>query len=91
METRIELTQKLINDGNVAVDEMLQGVIAARPDHPCRPENAPCAVFVKNGPRNGNVALLIGGGSGHEPTSLGFVSKRFADGFGRKIWSIATT
>lgn len=73
------LTQKLINDGNDAVDEMLQGVIAAHPDHLWRPENAPRAVIAKNGPRPGKVALLIGGGSGHEPTFLGFVGKGLAD------------
>lgn len=73
------LTQKLINDGNDAVDEMLQGVIAAHPDHLWRPKNAPRAVIAKNGPRTGKVALLIGGGSGHEPTFLGFVGKGLAD------------
>jgi len=75
----MDLTQKLINDGNAAVDEMLRGVIAAHPDHLWRSDNAPRAVIAKNGPRKGKVALLIGGGSGHEPTFLGFVGKGLAD------------
>jgi phosphoenolpyruvate---glycerone phosphotransferase subunit DhaK len=79
MEWRMDLTQKLINDGNDAVDEMLQGVIAAHPEHLWRPENSPRAVVAKNGPREGKVALIIGGGSGHEPTFLGYVGKGLAD------------
>lgn len=73
------LTQKLINDGDAAVHEMLAGVIAAHPDHLWRPEHAPRAVVAKAGPRTGKVALVIGGGSGHEPTFLGYVGKGLAD------------
>ncbi|MGL5010503.1 MAG: dihydroxyacetone kinase subunit DhaK [Paracoccaceae bacterium] len=73
------LTQKLINDGNAAVDEMLVGILAAHPDHLWRPDHAPRAVIARQGPRPGKVALVIGGGSGHEPTFLGFVGKGLAD------------
>lgn len=72
-------TQKLINDGNAAVDEMLAGILAAHPDHLWRPDHAPRAVIARHGPRPGKVALVIGGGSGHEPTFLGFVGKGLAD------------
>lgn len=72
-------TQKLINDGNAAVDEMLAGILAAHPDHLFRPEHAPRAVVARHGPRPGKVALVIGGGSGHEPTFLGYVGKGLAD------------
>ncbi|GLS88190.1 dihydroxyacetone kinase subunit DhaK [Cypionkella aquatica] len=71
-------TQKLINDGNHTVDEMLAGVLAAHPNHLALA--APRAVIAKSGPRPGKVALIIGGGSGHEPTFLGFVGKGLADG-----------
>lgn len=70
-------TQKLINDGNAAVDEMLAGVLAAHADHLYRA--SPRAVVARHGPRSGKVALVIGGGSGHEPTFLGFVGKGLAD------------
>ncbi|MGT2466447.1 hypothetical protein ACVOMV_17590 [Mesorhizobium atlanticum] len=33
----MSLTQKLINDGNAAVDEMLTGIPAAHPEHLWRP------------------------------------------------------
>jgi len=75
----MSLTQKLINDGNAAVDEMLTGILAAHPEHLWRPDGAPRAVVARNGPREGKVALVIGGGSGHEPTFLGFVGKGLAD------------
>jgi len=75
----MELTQKLINDGNAAVDDMLTGILAAHSDHVWRPEGAPRAIVAKHGPRPGKVALIIGGGSGHEPTFLGFVGKGLAD------------
>lgn len=71
------MTQKLINDGNAAVDEMLAGVMAAHGSHLTRV--APRAVVARHGPRPGKVALVIGGGSGHEPTFLGFVGKGLAD------------
>lgn len=72
-------TQKLINDGKDAVDEMLAGVLAAHPDHLWRPDHAPRAVIARHGPRPGKVALVIGGGSGHEPTFLGYVGRGLAD------------
>lgn len=72
-------TQKLINDGDKAVDEMLTGILAAHPDHLKRPEGSARAVVARHGPRNGKVGLVIGGGSGHEPTFLGFVGKGLAD------------
>ena len=73
------LTQKLINDGNAAVDEMLDGVMAAHGDLLLRSANTPRAIVARHGPRQGKVALVIGGGSGHEPTFIGFVGKGLAD------------
>jgi len=70
-------TQKLINNGYDAVDEMLQGVMAAHAAHLLRP--SPRAIVARHGPRPGKVALVIGGGSGHEPTFLGFVGRGLAD------------
>lgn len=72
-------TQKLINAGTTVVDEMLEGVLAAHGDTLRRPENTPRAIVARHGPRPGKVALIIGGGSGHEPTFLGFVGKGLAD------------
>jgi phosphoenolpyruvate---glycerone phosphotransferase subunit DhaK len=72
-------TQKLINTGADAVDEMIEGVLAAHGDKLSRPEGSPRAIVARHGPRPGKVALVIGGGSGHEPTFLGYVGKGLAD------------
>ncbi|MBB4276085.1 dihydroxyacetone kinase subunit DhaK [Rhizobium mongolense] len=72
-------TKKLINSGANVVDEMLQGVLAAHPDRLYAAKDMPRAIIAKNGPRKGKVGLVIGGGSGHEPTFLGFVGKGLAD------------
>jgi dihydroxyacetone kinase-like protein len=71
-------TKKIVNDGDRAVDEMLDGVLAAHTRHLTRV--APRAIVAKDGPRAGKVGLVIGGGSGHEPTFLGFVGRGLADG-----------
>ena len=73
------LTQKLINQGDDVVEEMLTGVLAAHAALLWRPDGAPRAVVARHGPRPGKVALVIGGGSGHEPTFLGLVGKGLAD------------
>ncbi len=73
-------TKKIINDGDMAVDEMLDGIIAAHGDVLHQVEGSPRAVVANHGPRSGKVGLIIGGGSGHEPTFLGFVGKGLADG-----------
>ncbi len=73
------LTKKIINRGEDAVDEMLEGMLAAHPRHLKRHVNNPRAIVAMNGPRPGKVGLVIGGGSGHEPTFLGFVGKGLAD------------
>lgn len=71
-------TKKIINDGDAAVDEMLDGVLAAHPRHLARAGH-PRAIVARDGPRPGKVGLVIGGGSGHEPTFLGFVGRGLAD------------
>lgn len=72
-------TKKIINDGNRSVDEMLEGVLAAHPRHLRNAEGSPRSIIARDGPRPGKVGLVIGGGSGHEPTFLGFVGKGLAD------------
>lgn len=72
-------TKKIINDGNRTVDEMLEGILAAHPRHLTSAEGSPRSIIARDGPREGKVGLVIGGGSGHEPTFLGFVGKGLAD------------
>ena len=71
--------KKLLNDPDHAVDEMLDGILAAHPDHLTRSGAHRRAIIARNGPRPGKVGLVIGGGSGHEPTFVGFVGRGLAD------------
>lgn len=73
-------TKKLINDGARAVEEMLGGVLAAHGRLVYAVDGSPRSIVSRNGPRPGKVGLVVGGGSGHEPTFLGFVGKGLADG-----------
>ncbi len=72
-------TKKLINDPNRIIEEMLEGYVAAYPRHIRQVPGSPRAVVAMDGPRAGKVGLVIGGGSGHEPTFLGFVGRGLAD------------
>ncbi len=70
--------KKLINDVDAVVDEMLDGIAAAYPEHVRRLEGLD--VLVRADGSEGKVALISGGGSGHEPAHGGFVGKGMLDG-----------
>jgi dihydroxyacetone kinase-like protein len=72
-------TKKLINDPKYVIEEMLEGIMAAHPDHLRQLPRNPRVVVARHGPRRDKVGLVIGGGSGHEPTFVGFVGKGLAD------------
>ena len=64
--------KKLINDPANVVREELQGIEAAHPDL-VRVSYDPYTVVRADAPVQGKVALVSGGGSGHEPMHGGFV------------------
>jgi len=72
--------KKIINNGADAVDEMLAGMLAAHPNHLKLVDGTTRSVVAVDGPRQGKVGLVIGGGSGHEPSFVGFVGRGLADG-----------
>ncbi len=63
--------KKLINKPENVVDEMLGGLELAYPQYLRRLENL--EVMVRSKKKEGKVALVSGGGSGHEPSHAGFV------------------
>ncbi|MFC4991380.1 dihydroxyacetone kinase subunit DhaL [Rubritalea tangerina] len=68
---------KLLNDPLKAADELLEGLVEAY--------NGQCykvgtRSIVKNDIPDGKVALLVGGGAGHEPIYHAMVGKNMADG-----------
>lgn len=71
------LTKKIINSGDRVIEEMLDGILLAHPRH--LRAVSPRAIVAVDGPRPGKVGLVIGGGSGHEPTFVGFVGRGLAD------------
>ena len=73
------LTKKLINDPNQIIEQMLEGILLAHPNHLKQLAGSARSIVAVDGPRPGKVGLVIGGGSGHEPTFLGFVGRGLAD------------
>ncbi|HZD81136.1 MAG TPA: dihydroxyacetone kinase subunit DhaK [Actinomycetota bacterium] len=70
--------KKLINKPDDVVTEELQGVAAAHPDL-VRVNFGPNYVVRADAPVQGKVALISGGGSGHEPMHGGFVGMGMLD------------
>ncbi|AUG47634.1 dihydroxyacetone kinase subunit DhaK [Haloarcula taiwanensis] len=71
--------KKLINDAETVVDEMLDGMVAAYPDTVRRLPDT--QVLVRDSaPVDDKVAVVSGGGSGHEPTHAGYLGEGMLDG-----------
>ena len=70
------MLKKLINDPFDAVDEMLEGFVAAHADVV---RLAAPRVVARRTPGGPKVGLVIGGGSGHEPAFAGYVGRGLAD------------
>ncbi|WP_435348086.1 dihydroxyacetone kinase subunit DhaK [Haloarchaeobius sp. HRN-SO-5] len=71
--------KKLINDPSAVVDEMLDGMVAAHPDRVRRLEGQEVLVRA-DAPVQEKVAVVSGGGSGHEPTHAGYLGPGMLDG-----------
>jgi phosphoenolpyruvate---glycerone phosphotransferase subunit DhaK len=70
--------QKILNDPEPFVDEMLEGILAAHSDQLRRP--SPRAIVRVDAPVDGKVAIATGGGSGHLPVFMGYVGRGLIDG-----------
>lgn len=71
--------RKLMNDPRRFVDDMLEGIYAAHPDRLTYVSNdLRCLVSTRR--KQGKVALMTGGGSGHLPLFLGYVGDGLLDG-----------
>jgi dihydroxyacetone kinase-like protein len=70
--------KKLINDPANVVREELQGIEAAHADL-ITIQYDPYVIVRKDAPKQGKVALISGGGSGHEPMHGGFVGMGMLD------------
>lgn len=70
--------QRILNDPDQIVDEMLNGFVKAHPDIVSRTDNPRVlkSVFM-DGP--GRVGVVTGGGSGHKPAFIGYLGKNMCD------------
>lgn len=69
--------KKLINDPSQVEDQMIQGMVKAHPRHLRKLD---CGnVVVRAQKKEGKVALVSGGGSGHEPAHGGYVGHGMLD------------
>ena len=81
--------QRILNNPDNIVDEMLEGFLKAHSDIVEATDN-PRAVKAKNIPE-GKVAVITGGGSGHKPAFIGYVGKNLCDAAAvGEIWSSPT-
>ena len=70
--------QKILNDPELFVDEMLDGILAA---HPGQLRRAAARAIVRaEAPVAGKVGIATGGGSGHLPVFMGYVGRGLIDG-----------
>src|SRR5260370_6295693 len=70
--------RKFLNDPAAVVKDSLKGLAAAHPDL-LRYDVANQIIVRKDAPKKGKVALISGGGSGHEPLHGGFVGLGMLD------------
>lgn len=72
------MMQKIINNAERFVDEMLEGILHAHPEQ--LRAAAPRAIVRADAPVAGKVAIVTGGGSGHLPVFMGYVGRGLAHG-----------
>ncbi|MGB3875317.1 MAG: dihydroxyacetone kinase subunit DhaL [Shinella zoogloeoides] len=72
-------TKKLINAPEDIIPEFIEGFVEVWPDLLTVEGPTGRAVVARQGPRDGKVGIVIGGGSGHEPAFAGYVGRGLAD------------
>ena len=72
--------KKIINDPKRVVVELLEGFIASQHGRVVAVDGSGGKALVRAGIPDGKVAMLTGGGSGHEPNFAGYIGEGMADG-----------
>jgi dihydroxyacetone kinase len=70
--------QKILNDPDRFVEEMLEGIVAAHPRELRRVGER--GIVSASAPTRDKVAVVSGGGSGHLPVFLGYIGRGLLDG-----------
>lgn len=71
------MKKKLINNPEQVVEEMIEGIVMAAPDKLKKLDDY--NIVVRKDKKEGKVALVSGGGSGHEPAHAGYVGAGMLD------------
>lgn len=69
---------RVINDPDLVVEDMLAGILLAHPEL-VQYESNPRVIRKRNNSPTGQVGIVTGGGSGHEPAFLGYVGPGLVD------------
>lgn len=70
--------QKIINNPDLVVEEMVEGFVKAHSDIISPTENERVLKY-KHAPVKGKVGIVTGGGSGHKPAFSGYLGKNMVD------------
>ncbi|MBD3306073.1 hypothetical protein GF339_06775, partial [candidate division KSB3 bacterium] len=70
--------QRIINDPNNVVNDMLKGFEKTHADLVAPTEN-PRVLRYKEAPVQGKVGIVTGGGSGHKPAFIGYIGRNMVD------------
>jgi dihydroxyacetone kinase-like protein len=70
--------QRMINDPDQVVPDMLKGFIKAHGDL-VEPTDNPRVLKYREAPVAGKVGIVTGGGSGHKPAFIGYIGKNLVD------------
>ncbi|MCI8274475.1 MAG: dihydroxyacetone kinase subunit DhaK [Lachnospiraceae bacterium] len=69
---------RIVNDPNFVVEDMLKGFVKANKDLVTATDNPRVLKYV-NAPVEGKVGIVTGGGSGHKPAFIGYIGKNLCD------------
>lgn len=70
--------QRIINNPDLVVEEMLKGFVQAHPDIVAVTDNPRVLRYV-HAPVRDKVGIVTGGGSGHKPAFIGYIGKNLCD------------
>ncbi|QDW75418.1 dihydroxyacetone kinase subunit DhaK [Lachnospiraceae bacterium KGMB03038] len=70
--------QRILNDPDHIVDEMLEGFVKTHGDM-VKTTAHPRVIAAKEAPVSGKVGVVTGGGSGHKPAFIGYVGENMCD------------
>jgi dihydroxyacetone kinase len=79
IETNAMALNRVINNPDLAVEDMLKGWLLAHADTVEAVDGNPRVVKRVQAPEAGKVGVVTGGGSGHEPAFLGYVGDGLCD------------